>query len=851
MTFAIFTRLLWKEYRTYRAYALLLVLLVPLSAGFVRWEGGNNVSEHDVMQALLSAAVGVTFCFVLGAAGSCFAYERDHRTTQFLESIPVKDTWIALAKIVVVAGTTVLVTIVGTLLGRLVSGSIRPDNDWYPSMFNGGYLYSVAAIAPHVLLWGIFCSLYISQAHTAIILAATGYFAELVLWSVVGEFGHPYPRNPWYGSSQALLVVGLFDIVLLGLIVRRLPLWLNPARRAIKKVTSLPSFSGESFFRQARLLLWEQWRGTWLSQVCVAVAGFLILVPYARSVAAWQFVGALVGTTIFYDDQRRGQFRIFAEQGIDGRRIWWARQLRGFITLSIVTLAIISAYAIWLAIVPEPTGKWFTDKIRSFMTYPESPSILYVATLFVLAELVGYAIGQAFSFYCRSVIVALGIGLISSLALTVFLIGMQAICPKLIPVFALIVAPPLMLLTWAHAQSWNTELRWTKSLVMAGIAAVVLLISGIGAVACCRVLEIPKVVINPEDALVTVAATPEEQETARLYQELAAKFTDAPTEWLAPELSELQKTFGKSSGKGECQKWIAEHEELLDECQRMSDRHECRLSTEAEQIDAQNVFRWVVFRAHVFLGNGKLDEAIAATVAVMRMDSNMVGLKWSPEWAHTVSNIEYLFIEILQSNAGQNYRDLQSHSFAFVKGNLPLRKLSAEQVSRLSTAIHEWHDDHRVRNELLRQTSASLIKGANDPDVMTKYGSGLLSGFAGPTAWYSLMPGETARLRRILLCVAEHCRTMDTRAIERDLIPYSWAIVSSQVEFPSDLISVIGSTSYDCFRDSIVRGPLMTLSEAEEQSRETQHGPGAEPWRPLDPRVGSEGYVDEIEPALK
>jgi hypothetical protein len=340
--------------------------------------------------------------------------------------------------------------------------------------------------------------------------------------SIVVEWlrGGVRPNWDWSAYADALpgraIVVGLLAVADLWLGYR----WFREPRRLGRRFAHEAwAEGGESVafvpwpWTVFGRLLWHHLRqsalllGTFIALVApVAIAE--MLVPYdAAAVNRFMngqhgfepififFGGAvylappLMGACVFLADQSRSRFRFLAERGIEPRPVWLSRQLVWFVPLVVGAIALLS---------------------------PVAPGTVQFGIFFGYTVL-GYACGQFFSMFCRSGILAAGLGI----ALTIALSMWAGLMVQIEMNWWWSVAPvgvALLVSTWLRAGDWLIERTGVRPVLRAcspliGVCAAILV-----AVPTVRVYEIPYVDPGFSPAEFARPRTAEEEATLAIYR---------------------------------------------------------------------------------------------------------------------------------------------------------------------------------------------------------------------------------------------------------------------------------------------------------------------------------------------
>lgn len=535
--------LLWKEYRQQRGFWLAMFLfsvtlqMLPLLA--VAFNG----QSPDAFW-VFAVALGIPALYALGCGATAFAGEHDAETYAFQRALPVSPGQLVWGKLSFALGSSlVLPPLLWPVAWAVVQGEL-PTRGNHLLLWSGSYVALLELLA-----WGLFWSLLCPRPMWAVVLAAisaviTGFAAVPYLWWTV--IRHPVLHEAEYAGALPWRL--LVAVLLLGLDAALGQRWLGVYPWLPRAAAARGSYSGAAKRRGGGTgslpafgrLLWHEWRQS-RGTLAAACGCFLLLFLWIRVMEAnhgqpssgreWLVPGlvlapwlaTVLGALAFSGDQRKHQFRYFAEHGIGARAVWLSRQL---IWLTPICLW-------WLVLGPWAAGRDLDLPVLPSQALPEGgllPSDMPWLTVrlgLLGLSVLGFAAGQLCSLFLRSSILAFFSGLIFGV-----LVGLWAglMTWLRVPLWFSVVPIPMILgwSTWLRAPDWVAEKTTRGARVRAGAALLVPALVVLVAVAAFRAYEIPRV---PLQDLVAEPppATAEEIATAELYRE-AARLLNAATD---------------------------------------------------------------------------------------------------------------------------------------------------------------------------------------------------------------------------------------------------------------------------------------------------------------------------------
>lgn len=647
MNHAIVWRLFWKEFRVQWQFWIAMAVLTALVQLVIL----TTASLADRTPWLFGTALVLTAFYALGCGATLFATEHETGTFDFQRALPVSSRLLFASK--TTFGVVSVLAFGGTLwlAAALMAGRPWPSAEELQGLAG---LWGFAAV--ELFAWGLLFSLLLRGPLMAAILAvsAASFFAHIVAGGPATYMAEQAYRVALPLRAAIVVVVVVADLWLglrwfqqPGLSLGRLRLPRRPALAA--------SLTAADPIRPSRVmglqrLLWQQWRQSGLLMLAIPILAAFWLLPAVslanRSVptnVAPQLITilctavtigfSLLGATVFLADQRRHQFRFFAERGISPRLVWLSRQLSWGV-LSLVGAAVLLGVGLFATLSRDDSS------IRILI-------VLCMTAAVLLGTGVACSCGQVCSMFLRSGILA-GIG-------AVVLAVPTALWAALMWFYGFnwlwsVLPLPLAFLwtTWLRAPDWIVErnrLRtWLWPVLPPVLAAAVL----VPTVAYLRVHEFETV--SPGFSLEELdqPATKEAKATAALYQR-------------AMDLLEPRKHFLKETGtdapatpeaaRQTNAAWLAANPEALRLALDAAGRKECDASCfsrprhEAVLPGADDLAALVAVSGEQLESSGDLDGALDRYLAVLRIAQHVrqqSKFSDSANWIETGLNDHFL-----------------------------------------------------------------------------------------------------------------------------------------------------------------------------------------------------------------
>ncbi len=495
--------------------------------------GDSSISRSDRAQALFALALGIPIFYGLGCASTTFAGEHDAETFEFQRSLPMPVMKAFWSKIAFAFASTAAMAVFLLILYAIMAG----EDGLLAAEIVSGTAYGSAIICLY-MAWGIFFSLLMKRPLLAAVLAVTS--ASISLSLVIGTF----PRTTRIDYIISLIIVVVSTAIALA------DYWLGrrwfcetarheshvkyliiskAATKAATRAETLADYlSSPKRWNMILRLGWQHWRqSAWMLIVVAVMSAPLALV----ALFTWQQHGhhplynadwrvnsilfsilvlampPLLGSFTFLGDQRRRNYRFFAERGISPRTIWLSRVWPW--------LVISPCIYVLLALLISPIFfAWPWDQTQ-WGTRPDiSPTLLYLLGYVVL----GVCAGQLCSMFFRSGILAglfglvLG-GILGLWAGLMWLWGINwlwSVAP--IPV-------ALLLAIWLRAPDWVLERNKLRAWLWPVLVLVAPMITLCTIVPFHRAYQFPEVDPGFSIDEFVRPLMPEEQATRNLFEQ--------------------------------------------------------------------------------------------------------------------------------------------------------------------------------------------------------------------------------------------------------------------------------------------------------------------------------------------
>jgi len=537
---AILWRVVWKEYRAQRAFWLAIALFAVVLMLLVYVAASINAHASPVC-SLFAIALGMPVFFALGSGATLFAGEHESETYAFQRSLPVSAARLLFGKLGFSLASAVVLPPVLWLIALAFAGGELPQPREHLVLWFGGIITLLEVFA-----WAIFFALLLGRVLWSVILAAVmpclfGFLipSRLFLFVPLGVLDSrtdDYTVTLPFRAIVAVLVFAV-DIWLGRRWLREYPLpWSRP--RVSRRQTASTSDSDKAARASSGLVLgrlvWQSWRQSRASILLILgglAAIFLccILISIHNRdqnvlgvpLALFPWAGCVLGSCMYWADQRKQQFRFFAERGIGPRTVWFSRQI-----------VWICALLVWLAIslvcvgveMTRPSSMFHLEPVvashnpSTFAGFQMRRDAIDMALITLGLGVLSYAVGQACSLFCRSGIIALAVGLFCS-----FNVGIWAGLMWMfeVPLWFAVLPIPLIALwaSWWRAPDWLLErTRWRVRLKL-GLSLALPLAAVLAATACFRAYEVPVVQLQLPVANHGQPPTDEARGTLRLYHE--------------------------------------------------------------------------------------------------------------------------------------------------------------------------------------------------------------------------------------------------------------------------------------------------------------------------------------------
>lgn len=731
MNSTAFRRLFWKEYRMQRALWVSMALLTAMFLILIHLFA-LNTAERYYGQLLTGMAFPAFYC--LGCAAALFAGEREAGTYEFQRSLPVKASAVFAAKFVfALASGAALFALAGLALALL-----KPGGEVTPVHLHEQYSYWVAKRMPllgvTMLLTAAFFSLRLKRVLVAALLG-------VLVGSMLFFFANGWRSKIWAGECWvapelvAVLAMLLLADVWLGIRWFRVKR-IAGTRLALNGTNGAAIATTDVFNTPMRLtifgrLVWQHWRQSSRLILIVMAAMLLPLLTLAAEwlltselprQESWQmlnrgeltyridaivlFLGlapALLGVSVlglcaFHPDQWGRGYRFLAARGASPKLVWLSRQLVCWTTTGIMLPPLlIAAY-------------FLTPKYVAFGAHETTWSLAETCAFVVGYLILSASVGQFFSMFLRSGVLAGVFSIITTLVLAVWC-GLMWLW-QVNWLWSMLPIPlALLLATWLRTRDWlierNTLRAWLRPLSVVAVPAVALLMI----VPLYRVYQIPAVDPGFSPDEFAREMTPEERTTMGLYERAIRKYNLT----------------------------LSYEAENKDACALIMEAGNCSLLDPTGELSKPYVLleigELLVLSANELQEEGKLDEAFERYLAAVR-----IARQFRDWYEYRVNNV--LFADSADDLEKQVYSSLPS--WAARPGQTPER--IKEALRQLEQVTSELSMDNalKIRYMGLRR----LFE--NDPDIVNEFYAIELTRLHQLTTLWLKFPSERARGLRLL-----------------------------------------------------------------------------------------------------
>jgi hypothetical protein len=558
----------WKEYRQMRGFWLsVLAIAVALQLIAFAFSAGQF--------PLYPLAISFAALYTLGCGATMFAMEHENGTYDFLRALPTK----------------AIPTFLGKVAFTVISAPLLFAATW-------GFAALISSLGGRTIYieWdivGVWClgSLVLFAWATLFSLLLQNVVKAALLGGVAGCVSVPLAARMVHelfdlrdGGLPAVAVLIVFVAALICVDIWLGARWYREAvtrsgaddmaRRREEFANSYGAYEIESVASKGSMfahLLWLQWRQSrgmililtglvaWFG-LALGTIGVLDMVAreYLRyfrvlgpmfiafGVLAGTAVLPVAGASVFAGDQKRNQFRFFADRGLPPKTVWWSRHPIW-----------IGAIAVWLAALLIPAlifaAGWARHEDTNFMvSWSLLPVALRILLPGVLCLPLAYCFGQLCSMFFRSGILAITASIAGSYMLAWWAFAMSILNVPLI--WSVVPIPVILLIaTRVRTRGWLIESNTLRSWLPVVLILVVPGGAILSGVCLYRVYSVPWVEPGFDVAAFTVPASAEAVETGKMYRRahelLAAEETaDEALELIVeasrrPECDDVAKSF--------------------------------------------------------------------------------------------------------------------------------------------------------------------------------------------------------------------------------------------------------------------------------------------------------------------
>ncbi len=514
--FAVFVRMLWKEFRVVLPFLLVVAATMAGLAAIVVWAMRNQL--HDAWGALYLIVVLFPLLFALGCGGMSYAGECEDGTWDWLRRIAAPPSAVCAAKIVV--------GLLCALILAIVAWLALAQFAWLPQLERSAVDASYRRLI--VLLIGVSTTLLLSQIVSSLI---KNVFVALIVSGVMlapmltiglalgtdhtgGVFGTKFNEANfapvWIGWIVALLGLITCEFSLADCWLKDVAPWrgglislfVNPIDRQ-RLMLSAWGYRQEPLahlmsreWSLARPWLWAlgllpgiaivSWglrsaqRGYPRGRVSEGLWSVVTLPLGSVTVILLTLVPTLMGVWAYQPDQRDQRFRFLADRGISPTLIWLSKHLIRLPMLLLISFATWSITVMTIAFVSSGND------------------MLFLFSMFgagLLFSLMSYAAGQLIGQLIRSPITSSFLAAVFALLLALWTHGLRLLDVSF--VFDLIPVAILFAASWLRSPDWLLERTSWRARLQLGASLIIPFALLYGAVGWYRTSGLPRVARKP------------------------------------------------------------------------------------------------------------------------------------------------------------------------------------------------------------------------------------------------------------------------------------------------------------------------------------------------------------------
>ncbi len=535
---AILWRVVWKEYRGQRAlwlaialFAVVLMVLVTAAA---------LIDDQPIpVFALFAVALGMPVLYALGSGATLFAAEHETETYAFQRSLPVSAWRLLTGKLGFSLASVVVLPPLLWLTALAFAGGKLPRADDHLVLWLGGITTLLEVFA-----WAVFFSLLLGRVLWAVVLASIvpclfsfALLPRLFLFVPIGTLGAPFDDYTATLPVRVLVAILVFavDIWLGRRWLREYPMpWSRPRASRRQKASTADHVRTERASRGLVLgrLVWQSWRQSRASIALIlggfaAISACLILIVVHEGGEAlnmplvlFPLAACVMGSCVYWADQRKQQFRFLTERGIGPRTAWFSRQIvwicavLAWLSISLVCIGVEMTRSSSMFHLESVEARYNPSMFAGFQMRRDALDIVF-ATLGL--GVLFYSVGQACSLLLRSGILALAVGMFCSVMVGTWAATMWTLH---VPLWFAVAPIPLIAIwaSWLRAPDWLSErTRWRARLKL--VFSLALPLAAVLAVtACFRAYEVPIVQLNLPEANPRQPSS-DARDTLRMYRE--------------------------------------------------------------------------------------------------------------------------------------------------------------------------------------------------------------------------------------------------------------------------------------------------------------------------------------------
>ena len=444
--------------------------------------------------------------YAFAASSAAFAGERESRTLDFLDALPVRRRTLWTSKATFVLGSTVGLSLL--LVAMAEVGTDRRPAYSYGSIFQTLGIVMIEAVA-----WGLFWSAtsknpLLAGAMSIVSVASSAMFSDWLVNKTQG-YSSLAPRELEFVLLRLMLALLAFGASAAIMTWRPSRGWSSPKRSASEWSGPIEPRASST----GRNLAWQTWREAWTTALVVVLLGLMVpivltllrapldgLIEHCLAAIA----GMVAGVSVFGIENASGGKRFLVHHGVRAGAVWW----RKLLVWGVGMAAFVGLMLLSIRFFGAPLG----GREATAIGEPDQRVGLLVTTV-VNAFVVGVVCGMVI----RRRITAALVGIMVLIAVLPLQVGL--VWQQMVPSWSYVLIPLILLaISRAWAGDWLFEPEGARPWVrLAGLIVVPFGLLGVS-YASYRALSVPDVGLQFDPAVLQSPTIPPGEDAAETYR---------------------------------------------------------------------------------------------------------------------------------------------------------------------------------------------------------------------------------------------------------------------------------------------------------------------------------------------